>query len=416
MDEPILCCFRDGERLKEVYPTTVAHTSVLECARCKSTFVYDQSKKSLRFLGSTECSGPAAIRRLLLILIASAVLLPAVVHAQVCPPVTFFTSRPGDTIHFSLFVDALGDTVRVEIAPKASDGHTASDMRLISSNTCTRFPCQAATWEFETLLPDVSVWEEIVSGNVAGGWRCHLEGSIIRAVVAVPAPIPQDVKNRAKERTRQLQMWQVGTGVALAALCPHVGEPWCISLKVFLILMSVENLRQQGIVNDPWDDNYAVPYDPVFPSAPFWTGNQALDQLMGSGMYISMWAGFVTVSANRANSCSAVGDMNCAGWQTDRVRYGLRTLGFWQQYAATWMINIADELSSLGYDLAIAWDDTPVDDLLNDPEFFGELATLLMEQPTFNGVIAPAGQTGMLGALRAAAANLQEQGADNAAQ
>lgn len=54
MEEMILCCFQDGERLKEVYKTTVLHTEVLECPKCAATFVFDQSKKSLRLLGTTE--------------------------------------------------------------------------------------------------------------------------------------------------------------------------------------------------------------------------------------------------------------------------------------------------------------------------------------------------------------------------
>ena len=230
-------------------------------------------------------------------------------------------------------------------------------------------------------------------------------------------PIPQDLKARAKERIRTLRTWQAGTGAALL-LCSLTGQPWpwCISLGVFGLVITVETNRQSGIVDDPWDPNYLLPYDPKFPDAVGWTGDHALDQLMGSAMYLSMWGDFVTVSANRANSCIQVGDLNCAAWQTDRVRYGLRTLGFWQQYAASRMIVIADQLSSLSYDFAVAWDDTPIDDLLNDPEFASALATLLMAAPTPTGAVAPAGQTGVLGMLYATAANLAEQGADNAAQ
>jgi len=59
MDETILCCFRDGERLKVVYPATVAHTEVVECKKCSATYVYDQHHKSLRLLGKTEPGRPA---------------------------------------------------------------------------------------------------------------------------------------------------------------------------------------------------------------------------------------------------------------------------------------------------------------------------------------------------------------------
>ena len=46
MDDTTIHCFVDGARLREIYPTTVAHTLALECGECSATFVYDQSKKS----------------------------------------------------------------------------------------------------------------------------------------------------------------------------------------------------------------------------------------------------------------------------------------------------------------------------------------------------------------------------------
>lgn|SRR5262249_31254544 len=215
---------------------------------------------------------------------------------------------------------------------------------------------------FEAKVPNETVWLVWrTPTQVTSNWWCNLTVKVNGRV-----PIPGRVKAKA-EGIIPIEQAAIGTLTGAIGACFRFGWalPVCATLIITNSILIWDHARQQGIVNDPWDDNYNQPFDPVLPSAAelgldyaqctedalndgcavVYYANRAID----SGLAIVAWGEAVHVAANRANSCREVNDP-CADWQADRARIFLQNMAASEAETSSWLAWVANEYRAVGWE------------------------------------------------------------------
>ena len=330
-------------------------------------------------------------------------------------------NKRGGTISVDLVMDwwSLGPLV-ISIV---SEGTENGQMRLVSGRLINEaghpelwagFCITRCTFEWESPVANASV-QIAWAGTTQFG--AHLENIGSRGGDdTVRSPIDQWRKDQAAGRMAAAQEMLVANGAATVAFClgPLSSSIFCTALKITNVVLAVHILRQQGIINDPFDPDFNSPWDVRWREPVYWTGNQTVNELIDAARWMSSMGDYVYNSANRATSCSMVG-ADCYDWQAARTMDGLRALGHWQKWAAGHLNILANELPYLdghpGDDAWVFWGDTAVQDMAID--YDGMMTTLLMDCcPQFGGWV-PAGARPIVDVLRLSASILWDQGVEN---
>jgi hypothetical protein len=125
--------------------------------------------------------------------------------------------------------------------------------------------------------------------------------------------------------------------------------PWVPVYGGVATAMTLGKLWADYFVQDPFTDQYSVPYDPPLYSAAelglYCEDNSLLDFCNGMNdaarYYFQFWSGAYE-SANRANSCAQVGNADCFYWQQQRMQWFVWAAGVWTEIFAGGVGNMAD--------------------------------------------------------------------------
>ena len=203
----------------------------------------------------------------------------------------------------------------------------------------------ACDFEFTAGNDNVLVWSEYVGCGWCFG--AHLD------VVSISAPNPPVVSDQKKATARAAadalrNSRDLFTFIGLLAAA--VGQvPDTIVAGALATIAGRMAEGQDKVAADPWDPDYASPYDGGSWPGPVadWGDDPYLNNMIGTTRAIEFYADFIYVSANRASSCMMAG-ADCAGWQINSVNYGLWYLGWYLNDAASNLWVVAWEAEQRG--------------------------------------------------------------------
>jgi hypothetical protein len=200
----------------------------------------------------------------------------------------------------------------------ASDG--ARSMTWVGGDDWQGWGClRWCEWEVVTSAPNIQLWIEFV--GIRGTFGAHLE---IEEVKRGPV-ITQAQKDAARsQRTSSLAWSSALNMLAVPVACgAPFWKPVCVGVIALAEAFGLNALRQQGIIDDPWDDLWFVLYDPSF-SDTLSNYIDPGDDNIGIAPYIDdindmmiLAAGYmdmVAVTANRQSSALMVGGPDGDYW------------------------------------------------------------------------------------------------------
>jgi len=194
--------------------------------------------------------------------------------------------------------------------------------------------CISCPWRFTAQA--WNPWIYVNYWDSGDGWDVDLN------VIGISTPPPRRLYTAAQKDNAHL--WYtisinatVGIGetaVVGCAVSPGLG---CLALTVGTGIAGGFAWYFGTKVNDPWDDWYQYPAEPVIRDASeygwWWTGDSDADALTYAGIVIQAYAEAGVTTINRASTCLAQND-NCADWQIQRLHDIDGVLGWWSRYAS----------------------------------------------------------------------------------
>jgi len=264
-------------------------------------------------------------------------------------PVTV-NNRVGDTIYALIRIDRWGSD-GFHFTTGASGGEA---WNWLSEGAWDGGPNTMAFYVIAN-VPNVTLWSDTWGGS-SSGWRAHFE-----VVQVVPAPTPQprpDLVAVSPEQRDKTKAWSKRIDKALVSVDSLVGissvycvasleSDMCFWARTYVtIAVGLRVAKWWVNLLDPFDPAYRWPYEPAGGDLGLSCENGPLFDycvwMANRAQLVSMYWDGAYNSANRAQSCSDMGEEDCFWMQWSRMRWFLWAAGVQTEAIAYGMAVAAD--------------------------------------------------------------------------